>query len=85
MVDVVLSDTACGAGSTSQSADVNMVRYLTEEEVKRLISMPRALELFEDAWRARSLGQGCDCARTRIQTPEWMLNMLKASGRAVHQ
>jgi ornithine cyclodeaminase len=55
-----------------------MVRYLTDDDVKQLISMPRALALVEEAWRARALGRACDVARSRVPTPHGIMNMLAA-------
>jgi ornithine cyclodeaminase len=55
-----------------------MVRYLTDDDVGQLLTMPRALDLVADAWRARALGRACDVARSRVQTPHGILNMLKA-------
>jgi ornithine cyclodeaminase/alanine dehydrogenase-like protein (mu-crystallin family) len=56
-----------------------MVRYLTDGDVKQLISMPRALDLVEDAWRARALEQASDVPRSRVQATDGILNMLKAT------
>lgn len=56
-----------------------MVRYLTDNDVKQLISMPQVLGLVESAWKARSLGQASDIPRTRAQVAEGMLNMLMAT------
>lgn len=60
-----------------------MVRYLTDGDVKQLISMPQVLELMESAWKARSLGQASDVPRTRAQVPKGMLNMLMATAPAL--
>jgi alanine dehydrogenase len=56
-----------------------MVRYLTDDDVKQLISMPQVLDLVERAWKDRSLGQASDIPRARAQVKEGMLNMLMAT------
>lgn len=60
-----------------------MVRYLTDNDVKQLISMPQVLGLVESAWKARSLGQASDVPRTRAHVAEGMLNMLMATAPAL--
>lgn len=60
-----------------------MVRYLTDADVKQLITMPRVLDLVEDAWKARSLEQAIDTPRSRAHVPEGMLNMLMAAAPAL--
>jgi len=56
-----------------------MVRYLSDGDVKQLISMPQVLELVESAWKDRSLEQASDIPRSRAQVKEGMLNMLMAT------
>jgi alanine dehydrogenase len=56
-----------------------MVRYLTDNDVKQLISMPLVLDLVECAWKDRSLEQASDIPRSRAQVKEGMLNMLMAT------
>lgn len=56
-----------------------MVRYLTDNDVKELVALPRVLDLVESAWRARSLGEACDIPRSRAQVSGGILNMLKAT------
>lgn len=56
-----------------------MVRYLTDGDVKQLISMPQVLELVENAWKDRALEQASDIPRSRAQVKEGMLNMLMAT------
>ncbi len=56
-----------------------MVRYLTDDDVGRLIAMPRVLELVENAWKARALGQAIDVPRSRCSVAEGILNMLQAT------
>ena len=60
-----------------------MVRYLTDGDVKQLISMPQVLELVERAWKDRSLEQASDIPRSRAQVKEGMLNMLMATAPAL--
>jgi ornithine cyclodeaminase len=56
-----------------------MVRYLTDDDVGRLIAMPRVLDLVESAWKSRTLGQSSDVPRSRCEAAGGTLNMLQAA------
>jgi len=56
-----------------------MVRYLTENDIKQLITMPIALECAEQALRARALGEAIDVPRARIHLPTGTQHVLQAA------
>jgi ornithine cyclodeaminase len=56
-----------------------MIRYLTEAEVKQLLTMKDAVALVEDALRARAEGRATDVARVRTRTPQGILHVLQAA------
>ncbi|HUP95797.1 MAG TPA: ornithine cyclodeaminase family protein [Burkholderiales bacterium] len=62
-----------------------MIRYLTEEDVKELLTMPMALELVEEALRARALGRATDIPRVRTRTPQGTLHVLQASSQDLNR
>ena len=62
-----------------------MTRYLTEADVKELLTMPMALELVEEALRARAEGRATDTPRVRNRNPEGTLHILQASARDLNR
>ena len=62
-----------------------MIRYLTEEDVRELLTMPMALELVEEALRARALGRATDIPRVRTRTPQGTLHVLQASSQDLNR
>lgn len=56
-----------------------MVRYLTEKEVERLLTMPLALEMVERALQDRALGRAVDVPRARAHIPAGTLHMMEAA------
>src|SRR5215210_1554945 len=58
-----------------------MIRYLNENDVKQLLTMPMALELVEEALRARAAGRATDVPRVRTRTPQGTLHILQASSQ----
>lgn len=56
-----------------------MVRYLTEQDVKKLLTMPLALEWVEQALKSRALGQAIDVPRARIHLPTGTQHVLQAA------
>lgn len=55
-----------------------MVLFLTEENVKELITMPLALEQVERALTDRALGKATDLPRARVQTTAGIQHVLQA-------
>ncbi|HYC49085.1 MAG TPA: ornithine cyclodeaminase family protein [Burkholderiales bacterium] len=56
-----------------------MIRYLTESDVKQLLTMKDAVGLVEDALRARAEGAATDVARVRTHVPQGTLHVLQAA------
>ena len=56
-----------------------MVRYLTEADVERLLTMPLALELIEQALKDRAEGRAVDVPRVRAHIPAGTLHMMEAA------
>src|SRR5687768_5761515 len=62
-----------------------MTRYLTESDVKQLLTMPMAVELVEEALKARAEGRATDTPRVRNRNPEGTLHILQASARYLNR
>lgn len=60
-----------------------MARYLTENDIKQLITVPIALECAEQALRARALGEAIDVPRARIRLPTGTQHVLQAAAPAL--
>ena len=56
-----------------------MVRYLSEDDVKQLLPMDRAIALVEEAFRQVGNGQGENLPRQRVHSPEKTLHLMAAS------
>jgi ornithine cyclodeaminase/alanine dehydrogenase-like protein (mu-crystallin family) len=56
-----------------------MVRYLTETDVERLLTMPFAIEMVERALKDRALGKAVDVPRARAHIPTGTLHMMQAA------
>src|SRR5215207_9980101 len=63
----------------------DMIRYLTEAEVKQLLTMKDAVSLVEDALRARAEGRATDVPRVRTRTPQGTLHVLQASSQDLNR
>jgi ornithine cyclodeaminase/alanine dehydrogenase-like protein (mu-crystallin family) len=55
-----------------------MVRYLSEQDVGQLLTMPLALEVVEQAFRDRARGQAVDVPRVRTRIPGSTLHIMQA-------
>jgi ornithine cyclodeaminase len=55
-----------------------MIRYLSEADVKQLLTMKDAVQLVEDALRARAEGRATDMPRVRTRVPQGTLHVLQA-------
>ena len=62
-----------------------MVRYLTENDVRQLLTMPMAIGLVEEALRARAAGRATDVPRVRTRTPQGTLHILQASSQDLNR
>lgn len=62
-----------------------MIRYLTENDVKQLLTMPMAVRLVEEALKARAEGRATDVPRVRTRVPEGTLHVLQASARDLNR
>jgi ornithine cyclodeaminase/alanine dehydrogenase-like protein (mu-crystallin family) len=62
-----------------------MIRYLTEKDVKQLLTMPDAVRLVEEALKARAEGRATDMPRARTRVPEGTLHVLQASARDLNR
>jgi len=62
-----------------------MIRYLTESDVKQLITMPMAVELVEEALRARADGRATDVPRVRTRMPQGTLHVLQAASHDLNR
>jgi len=56
-----------------------VVRYLTEQDVQQLLTMPMALELVEQAHRAHAEHRAIDVPRARIHLPTGTQHVLQAA------
>lgn len=56
-----------------------MVRYLKEDDVRLILTMPMALTEVERAMRDRALGRAVDIPRERTQIPDGIQHMLQAA------
>lgn len=56
-----------------------MILYLSEEEVRRLVTMPLALEAVESAHRDHAQGQAIDIPRQRTRLPQATLHILQGA------
>ena len=56
-----------------------MIRYLTEHDVQQLLNMPLAVNLVEEALKARALGRAVDVPRVRTRVPQGTLHVLEAA------
>jgi len=57
----------------------NMIRYLSESDVKQLLTMPDALEAVERALRDRALGKALDVPRVRTHVPAGTQHVMQAA------
>jgi len=58
-----------------------MIRYLTEKDVRQLLTMKDAVALVEEALKARAEGRATDVPRVRTRVPQGTLHVLQASAR----
>lgn len=56
-----------------------MALFLTEQDVKQVLTMPMALEAVESAHRDLSLGQAQDTPRARSRLPQTVLHILQGA------
>jgi len=56
-----------------------MVRYLTEDDVKKVLTMPLALQWVEEALKARAEHRALDVPRARIHLPTGTQHVLQAA------
>jgi ornithine cyclodeaminase/alanine dehydrogenase-like protein (mu-crystallin family) len=61
-----------------------MVRFITEDEVKRLLPMRIAIECVERAFRDRALGHAVDVPRERTKTALGHLHILQAASTTLN-
>jgi ornithine cyclodeaminase/alanine dehydrogenase-like protein (mu-crystallin family) len=62
-----------------------MIRYLNENDVKQLLTMPMAVKLVEEALKARAEGRATDVPRVRTRIPEGTLHILQASAHDLNR
>jgi alanine dehydrogenase len=62
-----------------------MIRYLTENDVKQLLTMPMAVSLVEEALKARAEGRATDIPRVRTRTPQGTLHVLQAASQDLNR
>ena len=62
-----------------------MIRYLTEAEVRQLLTMKDAVALVEDALRARAEGRAVDIPRVRTHVPQGTLHILQAASQELNR
>jgi len=55
-----------------------MIRYLTENDVKQLLTMKDTVALVEEALKARTEGRAIDVPRVRAHAPQGTLHVLEA-------
>lgn len=60
-----------------------MIRYLKEDDVKQLLTMPLALELVEQALKDVALGRAIDIPRVRTHIPSGIQHVLQAAAPAL--
>ncbi len=60
-----------------------MVRYLTEDDVKSLVTLPEAIELMAAAFRDRANGDAVDTPRRRTRHPQGHLQVLQAAATKI--
>src|SRR5690349_8102682 len=56
-----------------------MVRYLTEADIQKLLTMPIALDAMEEAHRSLAEGKAIDIPRQRIQLPAGIQHVLQGA------
>lgn len=56
-----------------------MIRYLNEAEVREMLTMPKAIERVERAFRDRAEGKAFDTPRRRTRQPGGILHILQAA------
>ena len=62
-----------------------MIRYLTENDVRQLLTMPMAVSLVEEALRARAAGRAVDVPRVRTRMPQGTLHVLQAASHDLNR
>jgi ornithine cyclodeaminase len=62
-----------------------MIRYLTEKDVRELLTMKDAVALVEEALKARAEGRATDVPRVRTRVPQGTLHVLQASARDLNR
>jgi len=62
-----------------------VIRYLTENDVKQLLTMKDAVSLVEEALKARAEGRATDVPRVRTRTPQGTLHVLQAAARDLNR
>jgi ornithine cyclodeaminase/alanine dehydrogenase-like protein (mu-crystallin family) len=60
-----------------------MIRYIKEDEVKQILTMPLAVSLVEEALRARAEGGAVDVPRVRTHTRAGTLHVMQAAAPAL--
>jgi ornithine cyclodeaminase len=61
-----------------------MVRYIKEAEVRQILTMPKAVELVERAFRDRAAGKAFDIPRRRTLQPGGHLHVLQAAAPEIN-
>ena len=61
-----------------------MVRYIKEAEVRQILTMSKAIELVERAFRDRALGKAFDIPRRRTLQPGGHLHVLQAAAPEIN-
>ena len=56
-----------------------MIRYLTEADIQKLLTMPVALNAMEEAHKALAEGKAIDIPRQRVQLPAGIQHVLQAA------
>jgi ornithine cyclodeaminase len=56
-----------------------MIRYLTEGDIQKLLTMPIALDAMEEAHKALAEGKAIDIPRQRVQLPAGIQHVLQAA------
>ena len=62
-----------------------MIRYLTEADVTKVLTMKDAVGLVEAALKARAEGRATDVPRVRTRVPQGTLHVLQASARDLNR
>jgi len=62
-----------------------VIRYLTEADVKQLLTMKDAVGLVEEALKARAEGRATDVPRVRTRVPQGTLHVLQAAARELNR